>query len=52
MPPTPTRNFRLDPQTLALLAALAQHDGVSETDVIKVAIREAARKRKVTASPP
>lgn len=42
---TPTRNFRLNDADLELLEALAVHEGVSETGVIRIALRELARRR-------
>jgi hypothetical protein len=39
----PARSYRLDPDTLALMRTLAQRLGVTETTVIRLAVRRLAQ---------
>lgn len=49
MPATPRSTYRLDPATKALLAALVARLGVSETDILRMAVRELARRNGLSA---
>ena len=44
-------SLRLTEEALRLLAAMAQADGISQTAMLEIAIREAARKRGLHAHP-
>lgn len=48
MAPTKHSTFRLSPEALALLARLATHYGLSRTSALEFAIREQARRLKLT----
>lgn len=41
-------NFRLTPEALALILRIAEKLGVSQASVIEMAVRELARKQKVS----
>ena len=43
--------FRLSPDAMALLEALAQANGISKTAVLELAIRDIAKKQGVHAPP-
>jgi antitoxin component of RelBE/YafQ-DinJ toxin-antitoxin module len=47
MPRAPSRTYRLDHETLELMAQLAQKLGVAQTDVIRMAVRRMAAAERV-----
>lgn len=52
MPRAPSRTYRLDPETLKLMAALAQKLGVAQTDILRIAVRRMAAVEGVASTPP
>lgn len=46
-PPKRHTTFRLTPAALALIDALARHDGISRVSVIEQALRETARSKGI-----
>jgi hypothetical protein len=41
-------NFRLSSEALRLLTVMSQAEGISRTAMLEIAIREAAKKRRIT----
>jgi hypothetical protein len=52
MPQAPARTYRLDPETLALILALARKLGVAQTDIIRLAVRRMAAAERVRVERP
>ncbi len=49
---SPSRTYRLDRQTLGLMAAVATKLGISQSDVIRMGVRLVAAAQDVTYAPP
>jgi hypothetical protein len=47
MPRAPSRSYRLDRETLELMAELAQKLGVAQTDILRLAVRRMAAAERV-----
>jgi hypothetical protein len=52
MPRAPSRTYRLDLETLALMAALAHKLGVAQTDVLRMAVRRLAAVEDIARAAP